>query len=86
MQDVDEDRARGRDYLPEDDRALQARGRQLLASGIPLVRSLHGWGKLAVAGYVGGGVAAFDALERGGRSAGGRERLVATWKVVRGAR
>jgi phytoene/squalene synthetase len=84
MQDVDEDRARGRDYLPPGD--LLGRGRELLASGIPLVASLHGWGKLAVAGYVGGGLAAFDALERGGRFASGRERLARTWKVLRAAR
>jgi len=84
MQDVDEDLERGRDYLPPGD--LQARGRALLASGIPLVKSLHGWGKLAVAGYVGGGFAAFDALEDGGRIAGGRERLAATLRVLRAAR
>lgn len=84
MQDVDEDRERGREYLPPGD--LIARGRELLASGIPLVKSLHGWGKLAVAGYVGGGVAAFDALERGGRIAGGRERFMQTLKVLRAAR
>jgi phytoene/squalene synthetase len=84
MQDVDEDRARGREYLPAGD--LSARGRELLASGIPLVKSLRGWGKLAVAGYVGGGYAAFAALERGERIAGGRERLAATWKVLRAAR
>jgi phytoene/squalene synthetase len=84
MQDVDEDLERGRDYLPPGD--LQARGRDLLAAGIPLVKSLRGWGKLAVAGYVGGGIAAFDALERGGRVASGRERLAATWRVLRAAR
>ena len=84
MQDVDEDRARGREYLPAGD--LSARGRELLASGIPLVKSLRGWGKIAVAGYVGGGLAAFDALERGGRFASGRDRLVQTLKVLRAAR
>jgi len=84
MQDVEEDRERGRDYLPAGD--LLARGRELLASGIPLVKSLRGWGKIAVAGYVGGGLAAFDALERGGRIASGRERLVQTVKVLRAAR
>jgi squalene synthase HpnC len=88
MQDVDEDRERGRVYLPPDEplAAEVARGRELLASGIPLVASLRGWGKLAVAGYVGGGLAAFAALERGGRIASGRERLAATWKVLRAAR
>ena len=85
MQDVDEDRERGREYQPESAPELYARGRALLASGAPLVASLSGWGKVAVAGYVGGGVAAFDALERGGRFAGGRERLRATWRVLRAA-
>ncbi|HEV2592193.1 MAG TPA: squalene/phytoene synthase family protein [Gaiellaceae bacterium] len=83
MQDVDEDRARGRDYLPDGD--LVARGRGLLASGVPLVGSLRGWGKLAVAGYVGGGLAAFEALERGDRIASGRERLAQTLRVLRAA-
>lgn len=61
------------------------RGRALLASGVPLVASLRGAGKLAVAAYVGGGLAAFAALERGDRFASGRERAIATWKVLRGA-
>jgi phytoene/squalene synthetase len=88
MQDVDEDRDRGRVYLPPDEpiEVEIARGRELLASGIPLVASLRGWGKLAVAGYVAGGLAAFAALERGGRIASDRERLAATWKVLRAAR
>jgi hypothetical protein len=85
---VDEDRERGRVYLPPDEPVAVevARGRALLASGITLVKSLRGWGKLAVAGYVGGGLAAFAALERGGRFATGRERLAQTWKVLRAAR
>lgn len=37
----------------------------LRASGA-LVRSLHGWRRLAVAGYVGGGLAACDGLRRAG--------------------
>jgi squalene synthase HpnC len=63
-----------------------ARGRELLASGVPLVRSLHGAGRVAVAAYVGGGRAAFDALERGERFASKRERAVATWRVLRAGR
>jgi phytoene/squalene synthetase len=87
MQDVDEDAARGRVYLPAGVLASDiARGRQLLESGVPLVRSLHGWGKLAVAAYVGGGHAALAAIERGGRFATGRARLAATWRVLRAAR
>jgi squalene synthase HpnC len=42
------------------------RGRRLLDPGIELVRSLSGRAKLAVAGYVGGGRAAFDAIESSG--------------------
>jgi squalene synthase HpnC len=76
-----------RQPLPHDFVAFEAeRGRALLASGVPLVASLRGAGKLAVAAYVGGGLAAFAALERGGRFAGGRERAAATWKVLRAAR
>jgi squalene synthase HpnC len=36
----------------------------LLDSGAPLVGLLHGWARLAVAGYVAGGRAALDALRR----------------------
>jgi 15-cis-phytoene synthase len=87
LQDVGEDAAAGRIYLPTNDLercgvseadllapaaspALRsvvafelARARDLLAAGIPLTRSLHGWCRLAVAGYVGGGLAAADAIE-----------------------
>lgn len=40
-----------------------ARARGLLAAGTPLARSLRGWSRLAVAGYVAGGLAAADAIE-----------------------
>jgi squalene synthase HpnC len=86
-QDVGEDLARGRVYLPAADLreagctpadladagslplrrviALEiSRSRALLASGGPLVRGLRGFARLAVAGYVAGGLAACDALER----------------------
>lgn len=90
LQDVAEDAAAGRIYLPTEDldrfgvaladlsaaeaspplRGLVAfelaRARQLLAAGLPLVRSLHGWARWAVAGYVAGGVAAADAIEAAG--------------------
>jgi squalene synthase HpnC len=89
-QDVAEDHARGRVYLPQEElkrfgvedtdlsrcqtpqrvRDLIAseveRARGLLDEGRPLVRTLRGWGRLAVAGYVGGGYAALDAIERAG--------------------
>ncbi len=38
------------------------RARGLLSSGRPLVGSLRGWGRLAVAGYVAGGEASLDAI------------------------
>ncbi|MGH9190917.1 MAG: squalene synthase HpnC [Acidimicrobiales bacterium] len=87
LQDVGEDAAAGRVYLPADDLerfgvveadltapaaspALRsavafelARARELLAAGVTLVGSLRGWSRLAVAGYVAGGLAAADAIE-----------------------
>ncbi|GEL21927.1 phytoene synthase [Pseudonocardia sulfidoxydans NBRC 16205] len=87
-QDVAEDRARGRIYLPVDDltafgvdesdldaphaspalRALLAevtgRACALLDEGAPLLGRLHGWARVAVAGYAAGGRAAADALRR----------------------
>jgi squalene synthase HpnC len=89
-QDVAEDRAKGRVYLPKEDliqygvspsdldrasatpalRRLMAfeteRAAALLDSGAPLVGQLRGWARLAVAGYVAGGRAAVDALNRSG--------------------
>jgi squalene synthase HpnC len=42
------------------------RAEALLNSGRPLLRELHGWARLAVAGYVAGGLAAVTALRRHG--------------------
>ncbi|MGZ4768016.1 MAG: squalene synthase HpnC [Ilumatobacteraceae bacterium] len=39
-----------------------ARARQLLRSGRPLTRRLHGWSRPAIAGFVAGGEAALDAI------------------------
>jgi len=65
------------------------RGRRLLDPGVELVRSLSGRAKLAVAGYVGGGRAAFDAIESSGYDvlarapkAPGIERVKATARVL----
>jgi squalene synthase HpnC len=92
-QDVAEDRARGRVYLPAQDLrahgcrdadlvrpyppALRrvvaqqlARARELFAAGAPLLAQLSGWGRALVAGYLGGGLAACEALERAGCDAG----------------
>ncbi len=89
-QDVAEDAAVGRIYLPERDRAahgvtdaqlaaataspalrrlLAAQSewaRALLAPGRGLVAGLSGWPRLAVAGYVAGGLGALDGLHRVG--------------------
>jgi phytoene/squalene synthetase len=89
-QDVAEDAAMGRVYLPAEDldacgctreellrapaspalrRAVSlqvSRARVLLGSGVPLLARLHGWGRLLVAGFVAGGLASCDALERAG--------------------
>ena len=116
-QDVGEDFARGRIYLPAEDltrfgveeadlaaaqpgeafEELMAfeveRARGLLAEGSPLVASLSGRRKLAIAAYVGGGRAALDAVERSGYdvlrrspAADGRARAAATLRVLREAR
>ena len=42
------------------------RARELLREGLPLVRSLRGRQRLAVAAFAGGGLAALDAVERSG--------------------
>ncbi|MCW2541903.1 MAG: putative squalene/phytoene synthase [Frankiales bacterium] len=41
-----------------------ARSEQLLSAGPPLVRRLHGWARVAVAGYLAGGYATARALRR----------------------
>jgi phytoene/squalene synthetase len=63
LQDVEEDGARGRVYIGPFDAA--ARTRTLLEAGSPLVRTLRGRARLAVAAYVAGGRVALDALEAG---------------------
>jgi squalene synthase HpnC len=89
-QDVAEDAAAGRVYLPAEDlarhhadraalrpgptpapvRAVVAlqvdRALRLLTAGRPLVHRLHGWARIAVAGYVAGGFATAHALRRSG--------------------
>lgn len=88
IQDVAEDQARGRVYLPLQDMArfgcteaeishphpgpaLRAvlefeagRARELLDQGAPLARTLPGRARIAVAGFVAGGRASLDALDR----------------------
>ena len=71
--------------------AAVARARGLLDEGRPLVGTLTGWGRVAVAGYVGGGYATLDAIEAAGYDplpgppkATPRAMLWAAWKVRRG--
>jgi phytoene/squalene synthetase len=86
LQDVEEDAERGRVYIPPgsaDDYAERARA--LLDEGAPLVGTLRGRARLAVAGYVGGGRAALGALAHGSRKATKAHRLRETLKtLVRG--
>jgi squalene synthase HpnC len=63
-QDLDPDGARS--AVRETVRFETVRVRELLSAGTPLVRSVPGRAKLAVAGFVGGGVAAVEAIERAG--------------------
>jgi squalene synthase HpnC len=65
------------------------RARGVLREGLPLIRSLRGRPRLAVAAFAGGGVAALDAVERSGydvltRSprAGKAARLARTLRLV----
>ena len=61
LQDVDEDRARGRVYIGPFDGAAHARA--LLEEGAPLVRLLRGRARLAVAGFLAGGRTALETIE-----------------------
>jgi squalene synthase HpnC len=104
-QDVQEDHANGRIYLPAEDlerfgvapgafegdayaRLMEfeiARARRLLDEGAPLVGTLRGRARVAVAGYVGGGRAGLDALAAGSPTATRRARALASLKTfVRG--
>ena len=59
-----------------------ARARALLDEGAPLVGTLRGRARLAIAGYVGGGRAALDALAVDRRKASKPARALATLKTV----
>jgi Squalene/phytoene synthase len=61
LQDVEEDRARGRVYVGAF--AGPAEARSLLQEGAPLVRQLRGRARLAVAGFLAGGRVALDAID-----------------------
>jgi phytoene/squalene synthetase len=61
LQDVDEDRARGRVYVGAF--AGPAEARALLEEGAPLVVQLRGRARLAVAGFLAGGRVALDRID-----------------------
>jgi phytoene/squalene synthetase len=61
LQDVEEDAARGRSYIGDFD--AHAYAAELLRSGPPLVRSLRGRARIAVAGFLAGGRVALAGLE-----------------------
>jgi phytoene/squalene synthetase len=63
LQDVGEDRARGRVYIGDFDAISGARA--LLIEGAPLVRHLRGRARLAVAGFLAGARVALDSLPTG---------------------
>ena len=78
LQDVEEDRARGRLYVGQF--AGPAEARSLLEEGAPLVGLLHGRARLAVAGFLAGGRVALDAIETGAAAeGGGRRRFAAAY-------
>jgi phytoene/squalene synthetase len=62
--------APSRDFSSQSDRLRKAvafevaRARTLLSAGLPLVAGVHGRPKLALAGFVAGGEAALEAIER----------------------
>lgn len=109
LQDVGEDAAAGRVYLPATDmarfgctpadlaapvageplRRLVAfecdRARELLAEGRALVASLRGFGRLAVTGFVAGGLAGLDAIEAAEFEVLGATRTAGTGRLLRRA-
>lgn len=66
---VEEDQLGAERAAPELRRLMAfevGRARDLLRAGAPLVRLVGGSGRLAIAGFVGGGLAQLDAVERAG--------------------
>ncbi len=107
LQDIGEDAAAGRVYMPVDDmerfgctaddllapvagedlRDLVAheagRAREMLAAGRPLVASLRGHARLAIAGFVAGGLAGLDAIEAAGCEVLSATRQAGTVRLLR---
>ena len=57
--------------------------RELVEAGIPLVRSLNGYARLAISGFVAGGLAGLDAIEKAGFEVLGGTRSAGRWGVLR---
>jgi squalene synthase HpnC len=77
-----EDRASETDRLREAIAFETARARQLLASGVALVASIGGRPKLAIAGFVAGGLAGLEGIERARFEVlGGVRRASRPWRV-----
>lgn len=107
LQDIGEDAAAGRIYLPADDMerfgcvpddlfapvagealrdlvAFEAeRVREMIEAGRPLVRSLRGFSRLAIAGFVAGGLANLDAIEAAGFEVLGATRKAGAVRLIR---
>lgn len=98
LQDLGEDMARGRMYIPERDRARfgaspaglretvafeTRRARELLAAGPALVASVPGRAKLAVAAFVAGGEAAIMEIERARYEVMGGVPQASAWRRMR---
>jgi squalene synthase HpnC len=65
--------------------AQVTRANELLERGRPLVQRLSGWARLAVAGYVAGGMATAAALDRAGYEVGSRTVRPTKTRTVRHA-
>ena len=109
LQDVGEDAAAGRVYLPAEDMARFgctpadllapeageplrrlvafecARARGLLEDGRTLVASLRGFGRIAICGFVAGGLAGLDAIEAADCEVLSATRKAGAWRLLRRA-
>ncbi len=57
--------------------------RELVEEGIPLVRSLTGYARLAISGFVAGGLAGLDAIEKAGFEVLGGTRRAGRSRILR---
>jgi squalene synthase HpnC len=80
---------RSEDFVGVTDRLREAisfettRARRLLSAGVPLVAGVSGRPKLALAGFVAGGGAALDAIERVGFDVLAGAPRASRWRLVR---